>query len=279
MNILVTILLTIISIFLIASLPVFIYVRKIARGQKNYERGLKMITLLIHIPPTSEDLDSNGRDNRDITEESISQAHIMYDILSSSYRKGFKDKFYGQRYFSFEIVGSKSLVYFYASVPISLIDLVKQAVMSSYPSAILEEVEDHNIFNKIGKINSTVGGEINLKESYAYPIATYQDSKRDAIQSLLNSFASLTEEDGVGLQILMRPADPSWRKEASTIAGDKKKGKESKAGFDLLTEWLKHILVSFYKVPDSKNDNGSANKKELSRASKTFKDAYPIDTF
>ena len=278
MNILVTILLSIIFIFLIASLPVFIYVRKIARGQKNYERGLKMITLLIHIPPTSEDLDSNGRDNRDITEESISQAHIMYDILSSSYRKGFKDKFYGQRYFSFEIVGSKSLVYFYASVPISLIDLVKQAVMSSYPSAILEEVEDHNIFNKIGKINSTVGGEINLKESYAYPIATYQDSKRDAIQSLLNSFASLTEEDGVGLQILMRPADPSWRKEASIIAGDKKKGKESKAGFDLLTEWLKHILVSFYKVPDSKNDNGSANKKELSSLDQSIIDAIEDKT-
>ena len=268
----------IIFLIMLSAIPIFHYVRKLARAEKNYERGLKMVTLLIKIPPMSDDVDANGRDNRDITEESISQAQIMYNILSSSYRKGFKDKFYGQRHFSFEIIGSGSLVYFYASVPVSLIDLVRQAIISSYPSAILEEIEDHNIFSKIGKINSTIGGEITLKETFAYPIATYQDLKRDAIQSLLNSLSTLSKEDGVGIQILMRPADPEWRKEASKLAGDKRKGKESKVGTDLIFEWTKHLLMAFYKAPEEKKGDSGSDKKDLSSTEQSLVDAIEDKT-
>ena len=40
------------------------FARKNLREAKNYERGLKMVPLLIHLPPTSDDLDSKGRDAR-----------------------------------------------------------------------------------------------------------------------------------------------------------------------------------------------------------------------
>jgi hypothetical protein len=46
-----------------------------------------MVPLLIHLPPLSEDIDSNGRDNRDIVEENISKAQIMYDIIASTVQK------------------------------------------------------------------------------------------------------------------------------------------------------------------------------------------------
>jgi len=42
--------------------------RKVLREAKNYERGLKMVPMYIHIPPMSSDLDVNGRDERDLTE-------------------------------------------------------------------------------------------------------------------------------------------------------------------------------------------------------------------
>ncbi len=278
MNTLIIILIVITLIMLLSMVPIFVYVRSLARERKNYERGLKMVTFLIHIPPMSEDIDANGRDSRDIVEESISQAQIMYNILGSSFRKGFKDKFYGQRHFSIEIVGSGSNIYFYTSVPVSLMDLVKQAVISSYPSAILEEIEDHNIFNKIGKINSTIGGELVLKEVFAYPIATYQDLKRDAMQSLLNSLSSLTEEDGVGIQILLRPANPEWRKEAALVASEKRKGKASKTGTDLIGEWIKHLAIAFYKVPDDKKNGSSPEKKELSSTEQSVVEAIEDKT-
>src|SRR5436853_5872085 len=84
----------------------FLHSRKLLREQKNFERGLKMVPLLIHLPPISEDTDEAGRDVRDLIDENISKAQVLYSIIASTLKKGFKSKFYGQRHFVFEIVGS-----------------------------------------------------------------------------------------------------------------------------------------------------------------------------
>jgi hypothetical protein len=74
----------------------YVYVRKLYREQKNYERGLKMVPLLIHLPPLSDDTDSSGRDARDLIDENISRAQVLYSILASTFQKGFKSRFYGE---------------------------------------------------------------------------------------------------------------------------------------------------------------------------------------
>ena len=45
---------------------IFLQYRNVLREAKNYERGLKMVPLYIHIPPSSDDLEANGRDERDV---------------------------------------------------------------------------------------------------------------------------------------------------------------------------------------------------------------------
>lgn len=77
------------------------------REAKNYERGLKMVPLKIHLPPTSDDIEGNGRDERDVTEEMISQAQVLYNIIASTATKGFKSKVYGQRHLALECRGSE----------------------------------------------------------------------------------------------------------------------------------------------------------------------------
>lgn len=247
----------------IAGPIIYLQTRRQRRDIKNYERGLKMVPLLIHLPPTSEDTESNGRDVRDVTDENISKAQIIYGIIASTLQKGFKAKFYGQRHFAFEIVASKGFVYFYAAVPVALTEVVKQAVVSAYPAARLEEATEHNIFNKVGKLSGTVGGQLNLKESYAYPIATYQDVKRDAMQALLNALSTLDREDGAGIQILMRPADPVWRKNAIEAANKKRKGDSSKKGGEQLLGLGKDIATAFVKPPEAKGGDKD-NKKDIS---------------
>lgn len=253
-------------------------VRKVFREQKNFERGLKMVPMLIHMPPISEDIDAGGRDIRDITEENISKAQIMYSIIASTMKKGFKHKFYGQRHFSFEIVGSKGFVYFYAAVPVAMVEVVKQAVVSAYPSARLEEVAEHNIFSPVGKISGTIGGELTLKENFAYPIATFQDVKRDAMMSLLNSLATLDKEDGIGIQILMRPAHEGWRKSASGLAGKKRKGSESKKGSALAGSWIRQLAVALIKPPEDKGGGGSNDGPQLSSMEQATLDAIDEKT-
>ena len=198
------------------------------REAKNYERGLKMVPMLIHLPPTSEDLDRGGRDEREVTDELLSQAQVMYNIIASTAQRGFKHRIYGQRHISFEIVAKEGLIYYYTVVPIVLIDVVRQSVIAAYPSARLEEVEEHNIFTKDTRASSVIGGEFSLKKSYVYPIATYQDTKRDASRAILNALSIIGREDGVGVQILMRPASQGWIK-ASTNAVERVK-KDRAAG-------------------------------------------------
>lgn len=256
---------------------IFFHARRLWREQKNYERSLKMVPLLIHLPPPSDDIEGGTRDVRDVTDETISKAEIVYNIIASTLQKGFRSKFYGQRHFSFEIVAVKGFVYFYASVPMSMLDVVQQAVVSAYPTARLEEVSEHNIFSPVGKISGTMGGELTLKNEFAYPIATYRDLKRDALQSVLNALSTLGKEDGAGIQILIRPADPGWTKKAAAVASKKKKGKGAKGAGGTLLEYSKQMLTAPVKPPEVKEGN-TEEKKELSSTEQAIVEAIEEKT-
>jgi hypothetical protein len=254
---LLSILVGIIFLAVIIGSIIFLQSRKTLREQKNFERGLKMIPMLIRLPPSSEDTDVGSRDVRDVTDENISKAQIVYGIIASTLKKGFKSNFYGQRHVSFEIVGHRGFINFYVVVPVVLVDVIRQAVVSAYPSAILEETTDPNIFSPVGHINGTLGGELTLKENFAYPISTYREIKRDPMQSVLNALSGLDKEDGVGIQILMRPARDGWRRRASDMAAEKRKGEKKKSGIDLSFWWVKQAFIALIKPPEDKSkDSG-----------------------
>ncbi|MEO6761651.1 MAG: ATP-binding protein [Candidatus Saccharimonadales bacterium] len=254
---------------------IFITYRSRLRHSKSFERGLKMVPLLIHLPPMSDDIIGNGRDVRDLVDENISKAQVIYNIVASTMQKGMKHSFYGQRHFAFEIVGSHGFVYLYAAVPVVLVETVKQSIISAYPSSTIEEVSEHNIFSQVGKINATVGGEMNLKESFAYPIATYQDLKRDALQSILNALSSLDKDDGAAIQILIRPQDSSWRKQALTTASKKRKGEDKSSGAGA---FARQMMTALVKPPEPNEGSSSGGKKELSSLDQSVIDSIEDKT-
>lgn len=245
------------AVVISAAAFVFVMYRQTLREAKNYERGLKMVPMLIHLPPASEDIASESRDKRDLTEEVLSQAQVMYNIIASTATKGFKSKVYGQRHLSFEIVAKEGLIYYYAVVPTVLTDVVRQAIAAAYPAARLEEVTEHTVFSKIGKTSGTIGGEFTLKKNFAYPIATYMESKRDASRALLNAISAAGREDGVGVQILLRPAPEGWAKSAITLADKIVKDKGvKKSGFSSFLA-PKDIMEALWKPPESPGDKSS----------------------
>ena len=134
MKMLIFIAVGLIALLAVAGPIVYANMRKRLRAQKNYERGLKMVPLLIHLPPPSDDIEGAGRDVRDLADENISKAQVIYNIIASTAQKSsFKNRMLGQRHFAFEIIGVKGFVYFYAEVPIGLVEVVKQAVVTAYP--------------------------------------------------------------------------------------------------------------------------------------------------
>ena len=239
---------TLLVLVAIVAVVIYTMLRKKARAQKNYERALKMVQIMIHLPPSSEDKEVGSRDIRDVTDETVSQAQTMYNIIASTATKGFHSRIYGQRHMGFEIVASDGLVHYYAIVPYVLLDNVKQAIMAAYPTARLEEVEEINLFSQTGSISGTLGGEFTLAKSYVYPIATYKETKRDAMGAILNALTMVKRGDGLGIQILLRPAREGWTKKIEDQARGIREGKkQSSSGVDF--GYFAQILEALWKPP------------------------------
>ena len=270
---------------LIIAAVIFVVVRilKQKRKAKEFERALKMIPMLIHLPPSTDDIQGGGRDERDVNDEAISQATIMYTIISSTLKKsGMKTHVYGQKYFSFEIVAVDGFVKYYAVVPAVLTETVKQAILTSYPTARLEETEVENIFSRDGMDDSggtedqynaenfVAGGELVMKKEVEYPILTFQEMKWDAQLALLNAFSKVRIGEGLGLQVMFRPLDSGWSKNAETKIKNIKSGKKGfgSKGSNLPTQvlyLLTDLIRAPFEVPDEHKKDKDEQNLELSQ--------------
>lgn len=266
------ILFSIIIVVCVASFLVFDQYKKTVREAKDYERGLKMVPMKIHLPPPSDDIETGSRDERDIVDETLSQAQTMYNIISSTATKGFKTKLYGQRHISFEIISSNGLIHYYAVVPAVITETVKQAISAAYPTARLEEVELDNIFNYQGKLNGVIGGEFALKKDFIYPISTYEDNKRDASRALLDALSKASRGDGIAIQFMLRPAQEGWtQKSISKVESlrDSKSSSKKPVALD--------IMEALWKPPETK-DGKNEEKKPLTSLQEAEIDAIEKKT-
>ncbi len=252
----------------------FLY-RQSLREAKNYERGLKMIPMRIHLPPISDDIEGGGRDARDVAQEAISQAQVMYNIIASTATRGFKSKLFGQRHIAFEVTVKGSMVNYYVVVPVVLIDVIRQAVAAAYPSATLEEVEEQNIFSRTGRISGTIGGELTLKNDYSYPIATFEESKRDAMVALLNALSGAGKDDGAAIQILLRPAPEGWSKTSNKTAQKIRQGKKGKAGGKPIGTG---ILEMLWKPPETSDKKEGGSDHQVSSLEQSHIDSIEEKT-
>jgi len=225
------------------------------RKAKRYERSLKMVPMLIHLPPPTDDVQVGSRDERDVLNEELSKAQAMYTIIASTMTKGYKTKLYGQRHLAFEMVAKDGLVKYYVVSPAVMIETVKQAVLSAYPTAQLETMEEENIFSKEGKIDVVAGGELTLKKDYCYPISTYEEVQRDATLGLLNAMSTTKEGEGLVLQILVRPAHEKWIQKSlrhvQKIKDGKKKTKGGNTALDSFFLYLRDVTEALWKPPET----------------------------
>jgi len=252
------VILIIIGAFVILAATIFSAKISHLRKSKRYERGLKMVSLLIHLPPTTDDIESNGRDKRDIALETISKAQVLYSILASTITKGFKTKIYGQRHFSFEIIAKDGFIRYYAIVPAVLTETVRQAIQSAYPTARIEEKREENIFAPRGTVDNIAGAELTLNKEPYLPIATYEDTKRDASMAILNALGSVKQDEGASVQILFRPAQNIWSENGKQHIDDITKGKSKKksvgAGLGLI---VLDVMRAPWEVPEERENHES----------------------
>ena len=261
-----------IGLLLVGLFVAFLLMRQHHRKTKNLERGLSMVTLRIFIPPISDDVDNKSRDERDVVEENIAKATSLYSLLVAIADKtGFKTGYYGQQHLGFEIVFEKGFVSFYIASPADQIAIVRQAVTSAYSAAKIQKVEEHNIFAKDIQLTDINAGYLELKKDFAYPIATYVESRQDIMKVLLGSLADLEEAEGACIQLLLRPASDDWIKTAKTVAKKLSKPDDDSGFFKTLTGLLSQAV----KPSESA---GSKERAEISQLDKSRVEAIEKKT-
>ena len=227
---------------------------------KNYERGFKMVPMLIHLPPTTDDIQVGGRDERDVTNEALSQAQIMYSIIASTLKKGWKNKLYGQKHISFEIIATEGTIKYYAVVPAVITETVKQAIVSAYPTARLEEQFEDNIFSKEGGEDGVSAGELHLSKEYVYPIATYEEAKWDAAGALINAFSTAKPGEGMALQLMFRPTNPNWTKVSNERVQNLKDGKKSGLTGIAVVDAVRDLIKLPFEPPEVREKDKNEQK-------------------
>jgi hypothetical protein len=160
-----------------------------------------------------------------------------------------KNKFiYGQKHIALEIVAKDKQIYFYVAAPVTLVDIIEKSLSSQYPDAVIEEAEEHNIFSEDWKMAGVAGGEARSAKNFIYPIKTYRNMDAEPLESLLNTFSKLDDQEGGAIQVLIRPANPKIMRRSREFVRNQINGKKKTGG--ILREVYDAAMVN-----DSKGSN------------------------
>ena len=140
-------------------------------------------------------------------------AEQMYSSFYGIRKSGFWESLNEQDHISFEIVGTKDSIDFYAVCPESLANLVEKQINAAYPEAEILRVEPWNIWDDKGKVEFS---SLVLKKENYLPINSYDDMKVDSMAVITSGLSKLHEGEGVAFQMLIRPAEDSWQKSGKT---------------------------------------------------------------
>lgn len=184
-------------------------------------RSLNLVLFSVSVPKEI----NKGKEQQKPNKEIISVMEQFYASSSAFREKGWRAFFYGQPYLVFELavphIGEE--IKFYMAVPRHYEATMEKTIHGFYPEAVVEKVNDYNIFNPEG---ATAGAYLKLDKNFALPFKTYQNLEANPLNEIINSLSKLEEKgEGAAIQILIQPADKKWQKYVLKIIKEMREGK------------------------------------------------------
>ncbi len=157
-------------------------------------------------------------------QEEIARAETIFAAIGGlRAQRGLRQWLWGRDdIFSFEIVVQERLISFYVAVPKRLKKYLEEQINAHYPEAVIEEVDDYNIFSPQGVV---LGGYLKTRRPYIFPIKTYRKMEVDPLNSVLNALSKIGPQEGVAIQYVVRSARAGWHRRIRKIARLARQGK------------------------------------------------------
>jgi nitrogen fixation-related uncharacterized protein len=197
------------------------------RRYEDHKREKQLVFLQILTPKkeSKEDKEieseqfSVGKDFKEVLGIMDHLYQTVHSLRETSIRRHWK----GSPFISFEFAALAGEILTFIIAPRRIIPLIEKQITSFYPDAIIDQVEDYNIFTKNSFTASTY---LTPAKSYVYPFKTYAHLKSDPLNAITNAFSKLKKEEGAAVQIVLRPVESTWQKklqkEAQNIINPKK---------------------------------------------------------
>lgn len=187
----------------------------------NKKRSMRMVFLRVKVPKKEgkEEKDSEGEQFGSAADFSkqISLMTQCLETLSSLASSRYWHRFVaGQNFYSYEIVATEGQIFFYIVVPFTEVGTFQKTVTSFYPDALIEEVDEYNLF-KAG--THAHGCYMQTSKPFEYPIKTYNYTNSEPMNAILNAMSKLGPRDSAALQIVVRPKEGGWQDKCKDLAG------------------------------------------------------------
>ena len=235
------------------------------------ERQLVFMQILMPKKESKEDKEqeseqfSTGKTFKDV----LGIMDHLFQTLFSIQVSGIKRKWKGTHFLSFEYAALGGEILTFVVVPRSIVSLVEKQITSFYPDAVIDIVEDYNIFTKD---SVTACKYLRPGKEFTLPFKTYNQIKSDPYNAITNAFSKLNQSEGAAVQVVIRHAKTGWQKSLQKKAQqiiNPKKGHEKFSWWNPLS-WIVTIIDLLSSDDKDKNLGGSERVsqqvEELSKA-------------
>lgn len=222
---------------------------------------------IVRVSKNEKQQETGERKTNEMWKEEIGAMEQLLASLSSirDRRNFFSRLLYGTPCISFEIANSAKSeeIIFYIALPKRVRESVEKQIHSFFPNAVLEKAGDYNIFSPESVAEASI---IKLKNKFILPIRTYENLEVDPLNLITNALSRLENEgEGAAIQLILKPAESSWRTEGRRIAQEMQQGKRlndvNKSAFLKASAGVGHV-VSGALIHSNKNNSPIPNNDQ-----------------
>lgn len=262
--------------FLFLSLWIIIHLlRRVLLKTSRLPSSLSQRLLMITVP--KETLSKKGearQETPELVREEIGVAENIFAVLGGlRAQRGLKHWFLGRTdHFAAEIILEQNKIYFYLAAPDYLKETVEQQIHAAYPHALVEEVEDYNIFSAQGAV---VGTYLKFGRDFIFPLRTFRKMEGDPLNALTNALSRMSDGAEAGIQLVARSAHKKWHYKGVRVSREIQQGKSvsvalRRAGFGNIFDKLAGFiggLLSFFAAKKKQDEQQLKVKEQQYRLS------------
>jgi len=247
--------------WLVVIVLVLVIIRKILK-HFFLKKSFLQTVFLVRLPKETPNDDNEALDVQHLHEAIATGETIFSSLGGLRAQRGLRAWLFGRNdHFSFEIVANQGKIAFYIVAPKASGRYLEQQVHAHYPAALIEEVEDYNIFNTK---TSIVAGTLKTNRSFIFPIKTYKKQETDPMNSIINVMSKLDAREGLAIQYIVRSAKAQWHTRAAKIVREINKGRSLNDA--LKVNKINKALMILGNIAKSAKPPNSQDKMEEQRA-------------